>query len=130
MIIPNLLVTDDDTAFRSVLCEALVRRGLRVTEAGDGEEAIEVLRRTRVHMAIVDVHMPRATGLEVIKHLLEFAERPPCVLMSAAMDDEIRREAERMQVYRVLSKPIRLNVLRDVVNAALTEAYGWKPDVA
>ncbi len=127
MIVPNLLVTDDDSAFRSVLRDALVERGFQVTEAGDGEEALDILRQTRVHMALVDLHMPRMTGLEVMRHLTHSPESPLCVLMSAALDDQIRREAEQVRAYRVLSKPIRLQQIRELVSTAMTEVYGWNP---
>lgn len=125
--IPNLLVTDDDAAFRQVVCEGLARRGFHVTQASDGQEAIEVLQRSRVHMALVDLHMPRLTGLDVIRHLSESPESPPCVLISAELDDAIRREAKRMRAYEVLSKPIRLKQLTGVVCAALKSVYGWCP---
>ena len=127
LVIPNLLVSDDDSAFRQVVSEGLVRRGFRVTEARDGLEAIDVINRSEVHVALIDVHMPRATGLEVIRHLRRQPTSPPCVLMSAELDDEIRREAERMCAYQVLSKPIRLNKLTDIVCGALSEIYGWRP---
>jgi DNA-binding NarL/FixJ family response regulator len=98
---PNLLVTDDDSAFRRVVCEGLVRRGFHVTEARDGREALDLLYET--------------------------PESPPCVLMSAALNDEIRREAERMRVFDILSKPVRLQKLTDIVCEALTSVYGWQP---
>ncbi len=123
---PNLLITDDDSAFRAVLCEGLSRRGFRVTEASDGEEAIEKIERYEVHLAVVDVHMPRVTGLDVIRHVSKIAG-PPCVLMSAQLDDEIRREAARMKAYQVLSKPIRLAQLTDLVCGALADVYDWRP---
>src|SRR6056297_462716 len=115
MLIPNLLVTDDDSAFRQVLCEGLVRRGFQVTEAANGQEAIEVLSRSDVHVCLVDFHMPRLTGLDVIRYLRSQGDPRPCVLMSADLDDKIRREAELMRAYGVLSKPVRLSQLSDVV---------------
>jgi two-component system chemotaxis response regulator CheY len=124
---PNLLVTDDDSAFRRVVCEGLVRRGFQVTEARDGREALELLERSQVHMALLDVHMPRLSGLDVIRHLYESPESPPCVLMSAALNDEIRREAERMRVFDILSKPVRLQKLTEIVCEALASVYGWQP---
>lgn len=127
LVIPNLLVSDDDAAFRKVVSEGLARRGFRVTEASDGHEAIEVINRSEVHVALIDVHMPRVTGLEVIRHLQGRPQSPPCVLMSAELNDEIRLEAERMCAYQVLSKPIRLNRLTDIVCGALSEIYGWRP---
>lgn len=125
--IPNLLVTDDDSAFRRVVCEGLTRRGFRVTEARDGQEAIEVLQRAQVHVALLDFHMPRVTGLDVIRHLYESPESPPCVLMSAELDDEVRREAQRMRAYEVLSKPVRMQQLTQIVCSALMAVYGWSP---
>lgn len=124
---PHLLVTDDDAAFRGVLCEALSRSGFEITEASDGAEAIEILTACPIHFALVDVHMPRLSGLDVMRKLIELPRRPPCALMSAAIDDEIVAQATRMQVYRVLSKPLRIKEVRDVVCGALSEIYGWKP---
>ncbi len=124
---PNLLVTDDDSAFRRVVCEGLVRRGFEVTEARDGREALELLECSQVHMALLDVHMPRLSGLDVIRHLYESPESPPCILMSAELNDEIRREAQRMRAFEVLSKPVRLQKLTEIVCEALTSVYGWQP---
>ena len=126
MLIPNLLVTDDDSAFRQVVCEGLRRRGFQVTEASDGQEAIDVVNRSKVHVVLLDFHMPRVSGLEVIRHLRQSPPSPPCVLMSAKLDDEIRREAERMCTYQVLAKPIRMVQLTDIICGALSDVYGWR----
>ena len=130
MDVPNLLVTDDDKAFRKVVCEGLQRRGFRVIEACDGREALDLIKHSRVHVAVVDVHMPHVTGLDVIRHLYEGPSSLPCVLMSAELDDEIRQEAERMCAYDVLSKPLKLSQLTAVVSHALNEFYGWQPPKA
>jgi len=127
LLVPNLLVTDDDSAFREVVSEGLSRRGFRVVEARDGQEALDVLDQAEVHVALLDVHMPRVTGLEVIRKLQDREHRPPFVLMSAKLDEVIRSEAKRLQAYEVVSKPVRLKQLTDVVCHALTEIYGWNP---
>jgi CheY-like chemotaxis protein len=127
MLIPHLLITDDDSAFRSVLCEGLSRRGFQVTEAGDGIEAIELIQRREVHVCLVDFHMPRLNGLEVIRHVRQTSARTPCVLMSADLDETIRAEAQKASVYEVLSKPIRLTHLSELIRDALAETYGWRP---
>ena len=127
LVVPNLLVTDDDPAFRQVVSEGLTRRGFRVTQASDGQEAIDVIEHGKFHVALIDVHMPRLTGLDVIRYLRERPQSPPCVLMSANLDDEIRHEAERMHAYQVLSKPVRLSQLTDIVCGALADIYDWRP---
>ena len=126
-MIPNVLITDDDADFREVLCDALSRRGLHLVQAADGDEALRLIERESIHMALVDVHMPKVTGLEVIRVLSQRAERMPYVLMSAMMDEEIEREAARMRAYKIIRKPIRLQNLRDIVCGGLAEAYGWQP---
>lgn len=125
LVTPNLLVTDDDQALRETLGEVLRRRGFNVTLAADGEEALQLLRGRPVHLALVDVHMPRVTGLQMLAQMQAEAARVPCILMSAALDETIRQEAERMQVYRVLSKPIRLAELSRTVQQTLADLYGW-----
>ncbi len=125
--VPNLLVSDDDSAFRQVVCEALLRRGFTVTQASDGEEAIEVMKHTEIHMVLVDLHMPRLTGLQVMEIMAQSPSGPPCVLMSSAMDDAIEKEAMRMRAYRVLAKPFRLSELSQVICGALSEVYNWRP---
>jgi CheY-like chemotaxis protein len=125
--IPNLLVTDDDSAFRSVLCEGLLRRGFNVTEAGDGMEAIELIEQSEVHACLIDFHMPKLNGVEVIRHIRQRSNQTPCVLMSADLDETIRAQAQQVSVYEVLSKPIRLKQISDLICNALSDVYGWRP---
>jgi len=126
LMVPNLLITDDDSAFRKVICESLSRGGFQVTEACDGQEALDVLGSTKIHVALVDVHMPRVDGLQLMRHLVQTPDSPVCVLMSAKLDEQIEREARQMQAYRVMSKPFGLMELRDVVCGALQDVYGWQ----
>jgi DNA-binding NarL/FixJ family response regulator len=77
---------------------ALVRRGVRlildnepgltvVAEAGDGAEAVELARGTPFDLAILDVAMPRMTGLQAARELTRRREPPP-VLMLSMYDNE------------------------------------------
>ena len=123
---PNVLITDDDAGFRQTLCDALSQHGLNLHQASDGDEALAVINRQPIHLLLVDVHMPRVNGLEVIRSLAGLPKRIPAVLMSAMLNEEIEREAAAMRAYRVLHKPIRLSVLRDIVCGSLAETYGWR----
>ncbi|TWT54185.1 hypothetical protein Pla22_18200 [Rubripirellula amarantea] len=127
MLIPHLLITDDDSALRSILREGLCRRGFNVTEASDGLEAIEVLEHSDVHICLVDFHMPRLNGLEVIRHVQTRLQPTPCVLMSADLNEQIRAEASAMRAYGVLAKPLRLSQVSDLVCGALADVYNWRP---
>jgi len=128
-VTPRLLVTDDDNAFRNVLCEGLERRGFQVTQACDGEEAIALLDQSEIHLALVDYNMPRATGLDVMQHVREQSLTLPCVLMTAQLDDSLYQAAIGLNAYQVVSKPVKLGDLAHVIGAALLDAWGWEQPV-
>jgi len=94
--------------------------------ASDGDEAIEMIDASEIHLILIDVHMPRVSGLEVMRHVRSQNSILPCILMSGAINESIEREAHEMRVYRVLSKPIRALILRQTVMQGLRDAYGWK----
>lgn len=122
---PALLITDDDTGFRETLREAFQPRGFRTLLAGDGEEALRIVRSTEVHLVILDMHMPKLTGLETLRLVKEFKALLPCILMSAQLDAWIVEQAHREQAFSVLSKPISLRALTGAVRQALERTYNW-----
>ena len=63
---PSLLITDDDSDFRETLQVVFEPQGFRTLLAGDGEEAIEIVRHEEVHLLLLDMHMPKLTGLETL----------------------------------------------------------------
>ena len=125
---PSLLITDDDRDFRETLRGVFEPRGCRTLLAGDGEEALQIVQREKVHLLLLDMHMPRLSGLETIHLLKEFPSPPPCILMSADLDDALAEQARRADAFRVLSKPIRFEVITGVVGDALQRFYnlGWR----
>lgn len=125
LVRPHLLITDDDRALRESIADALVSRGFHVTLASDGEEALNAVHGGRFHLALVDVHMPGITGLQLLAKLNAEACDVPFILMSGALDEHICEEARKMRAYRVLSKPIRLPLLTQTVSEGLAEHYGW-----
>ena len=125
--IPSLLITDDDEALCETLREALERRGFRTLAAGDGEQALEIVQREPVHLLLLDMYMPRLSGLETIRRVKQAFADLPCILMTANLDDRLAEEALRARAFRVFSKPIRFADLAGSVRLALQHTYGW-PD--
>jgi CheY-like chemotaxis protein len=125
--LPRLLITDDDHDFRETLRSVFEPR-FRTLLAGDGEEALDIVRREDVHLVLLDMHMPRLTGLETLRRVKQFKSRLPCILISAAMDEALERQARAAQAFSVLTKPISRQQLTSTVDAALA-IYGWSsPD--
>ena len=123
MLEPQLLITDDDRDFRTSLGEALNRRGYRTVLAADGIEALEVIRSQHIHLALLDVHMPRLDGLGMLKSLRSSRPTLPCILMSAQMDESIISQARQLRTDQLLSKPFSLSLLSDMIRILLEQCY-------
>jgi two-component system chemotaxis response regulator CheY len=123
---PSLLITDDDVDYRATLREVLEPRGYRTILAGDGLEALEIVQNQPVHLLLLDMHMPRLTGLETIRRVKEFRAILPCILISAGLDDKIAAAAREAHAFRVLPKNAGIRTITDVVRQALAETYQWR----
>ena len=116
----KLLVVDDDRQFLDILCKRLERRAFEVTSVNSGEEAIEIARKERFDIALVDWRMPRMDGEQVLETLKKEHMFMEVIILTAygAMDSVIIRSA-RLGVFRYLEKPCELDELVEV----LEEAY-------
>ena len=125
---PSILITDDDQAFRETLHEVFAPRGFRTLLAEDGQEALDVLKTETVHLMLLDMHMPRLTGLDTIRRVrVEFGALP-WILMSAKLDEQLRTEAEEADACSVLPKPVSFRDITLAVQSALQRAYGWEAE--
>ncbi len=121
----SLLITDDDRGLRETLAGVLQPQGFRTFLAGDGEEALEIVRREQVHLLLVDMHMPKLTGLETFEQVRRIRMPLPCILMSADADQALVEQALAAQVFSVLAKPISRLRITATVRLALQATYDW-----
>jgi len=122
---PSLLITDDDIEFRQTLRSVFEPQGFQTYLAGDGEEALQIVRDREVHLVLLDMHMPKLTGLETIRLVRQFKSLLPCILMSADLDEFIIQQAEREHVFSVLPKPVTFRQITGAVRRALQQTYNW-----
>ena len=123
---PSILITDDDRQFRETLGNVLAPCGFRTLLASDGEEAVRIVQTTEVHLLLVDMNMPRLTGLETLLLVKQIKAMLPCILLSAKMDESLRAEAVRERAFSVLSKPVTRLQITQTVQRALMSTYGWQ----
>ena len=125
---PRLLITDDDRDLRSTIAGLFQSRGFDTLEAGDGEEALEIVVRQEVHLLLLDMQMPRLSGLETIRRLklLDLELPIPWILLSGALDDQIVAQAREAAAFSILAKPFRLPELTGAVNSAMAQTYNWQ----
>ncbi len=117
----RVLVADDDRLVRVTVAAGLRQAGYDVLEAGDGLEALERAQETRPDLAILDVRMPRLSGLEAARRLREELG-VPSVILSAYDDDEDVERAVEEGVLGYLVKPIDASQLVPTVQTAVRRA--------
>ncbi len=91
----TVLVADDSPVIRDLLSEALRSHGLRVLEAGDGEEALAILAaHPEVRLLVTDVEMPRLDGIGLIREVrLHHGRQLPTLVVSMRGTDEDKQRA-------------------------------------
>lgn len=115
----TILLADDEAPFRQNVAERLASRGYRVVEAGDGEEALARARETAVDAVVLDVIMPRADGLTVLRRLREMDPDLQVVMLTGQGTVETVVEAMKAGAYHYLAKPAKLKELEMLVERAV-----------
>lgn len=120
----SILITDDDRGCRESLREIVEPEGFRTLLASSGEEALDIVRDEPVHLALLDMHMPRLTGLETLQLVRQINVVLPVILVTADASERLMRQAFRAHAYSVIPKPVSKNVVLYTVVRALMRAYG------
>jgi two-component system, OmpR family, response regulator MprA len=89
---PKLLIVDDDEAIRITFGVALNGAGYRVIEAADGLEALEMARREKPALILLDVDMPKANGWQTLETLRKSGFTQPVIMLTGKtlVEDRVR----------------------------------------
>ena len=117
-----ILIVDDDEVLGRVLGRVLKGQGYLAVHATDPEQAMHLARRHRPALALVDLCMPGADGVETAGRLRAECPGLVCVLLTAYPLRLGEHPRGRTQFARVLLKPLDLTVLRATVRELLTSA--------
>jgi CheY-like chemotaxis protein len=121
---PSILITDDDPIARETLREIFEPVGYRTFLAESGEEAIDIVKEEDVHLALMDLHLPKLSGLETISLVRQIKALLPVILITAEQqDDHLLRKALSAHAFCVLAKPVSKNIVIYVVTRALEKFY-------
>jgi CheY-like chemotaxis protein len=120
----SILITDDDGRCREALRDIMEPEGFRTLLASCGEEALDIVQRDHVHVVLLDMHMPRLTGLETSQLLHQINAILPCILVTADATARLLQQAHQAGVFSVVPKPVSKHVVLYTVVRALTRHYG------
>jgi CheY-like chemotaxis protein len=121
----SVVIADDDAPCREALRDIMQPAGYHTLLASSGEEALDIVRlEQRVDLVLLDMHMPRLTGLETSQLLHQLDAMLPTILVTADATEDLMREAIRAHVYSVIPKPVSKNVVLYTVVRALARFAG------
>ena len=104
----HVLVADDEAHIGRIIKLKMEQGPFKVTLAFDGQEAVDVLEQAdRIDAAVLDVMMPRLSGLDVLERIRanESTKDVPCIILTAAGEEEYEHEARRNGATAFLTKP-------------------------
>lgn len=114
----RVLVVDDDRLVLATLAKGLRQWGYEVVEASSGEAALRLALETNPDVALLDVNMPRMSGLEVAKSL-RAQTVIPFLFLTAYGDADIVKQATEHGAMGYLVKPVDISQIVPAIEAAL-----------
>lgn len=114
ILCPTVLVAEDSTDTRSMLKRAFELKGYRVFEAEDGQQALEMAKKYRPSLMVIDLNMPVLDGLETIRTFRDTetnGERTPIVAITAYDYYGMEEAALETGCNKYLAKPLDLEEL-------------------
>lgn len=114
----NILVVDDEVQITRVLRTTLAGHGYAIRTAGDGDEALEVMRSWSPDLVITDLSMPNMAGLELCRRIRTRSQLP-IIVLSVRGEEKVKVEALDAGADDYVTKPFNMNELLARVRAGL-----------
>lgn len=126
----SVLVVDDSATFRQLLSMSLARlegiSGASITEAVDGQDALEKIKEKDFDLVLTDIRMPRMDGLELIRRVREELKRQdlPIVIISTKGSEQDVELGMSLGASGYLAKPISMAKLRELISKLIGQRHG------
>lgn len=119
--VPKILVVDDDLAVLATIGLGLRKAGYQVLQVDSGVLAIQLCRREKPDLAILDISMPGMDGIEVAR-VLRNDTATPFIFLSAYSDDSLVKSAVEAGALGYLIKPVEVACIVPAIEVALKRA--------
>ena len=121
----NILIVEDDEKIREGVMEFLQENGYRIYGAETGEEGLEILKHTEIHLALLDIMLPGISGIEVLKELRTYSTLP-VIMLTAVSDEKTQVDSFDQLADDYICKPFSLILLLKRMEALLRTHYKTK----
>jgi two-component system response regulator HydG len=125
---PVILVVDDEVRARALFKETLEAVGYECLLAANGDEALAILARERIDLALLDIIMPGMSSTELFLRMQRQHPRVAVVFVTAVSDANLAADALKAGAYDFITKPMRFQELGAVVQKALERRQAEEAD--
>lgn len=120
MATETILVVDDNVELLDLLEKQVLKRlGYRARCALDGIQGLEMARQIKPDLIMLDMNLPRMSGMTVLKALRKHNIHVPVIFMTGEGSEYVAIQAFRLGVFDYLTKPFSVSVLEETLNRAL-----------
>jgi len=117
----KILIIDDEAPIRRTLREILEYEKYKISDAGDGEQGLELISKEKYDLVLCDIKMPRMDGIEVMTKAAEISD-VPFVMISGHGNIETAVECIKKGAFDFITKPLDLNRLLITIRNALDKS--------
>ncbi len=114
-MVTQILVVDDEEAIRDLLISFLQEHGYETAGAEDGEKGVEMARRLKPRVILLDVSMPRMDGIQALKVLRQEVPQSTVIMLSGNADHDTALRALELGAHDFIEKPFDLAYLEKVL---------------
>lgn len=118
----NILVVEDNTDLREMLCSALNNNGYNSFSASDGLDALDILEKNVIDLIVCDIMMPNMDGYQLTKSLRNVRNNVPILIVTAKDDYESMQRGFNLGVDDYMIKPINIREMLLRIHALLRRA--------
>ena len=121
----RILLVEDEAPLRETLAARLDREGFAVDTAADGEEGLRLGREASFDLGIIDLGLPKVSGMDLIKTLREEGKSFPVMILTARSSWQDKVEGLRHGADDYMVKPFHAEEMLARINAIVRRAAGW-----
>ncbi len=120
----KILVVDDENETCALLERYLTKKGYQVFTALSGEDAVEIVKKEKPTIVLLDIRMPGMGGIEALKKIKAVDKEIGVIMITAVKEEETAKETLKLGAYDYITKPMDLKYLDEVLMVKIAMMTG------
>jgi signal transduction histidine kinase len=124
---PKILIADDEQVIRDLFERFLSQEGYRVSTAIDGQDALEKIKKENYAMLILDLKMPKISGMELLEQIREIKKDLIIIIITGYATVETAKEAIKQGCFDYITKPFNIEEVAIIIKRAF-DIHRWEQE--